>query len=168
MRSRSSGVCSRRVLRVPAGRSVWPPAAVWLARKRPAVLPAPDQGVAQQRTAPLQVGLPSLVPRSGLPGGGRGMGVTIGVDPHKASCTAAVLDQRGELVAQQRFAATRTGSRALRRWAKRWPERCWAVEGASGLGRTLAQQLVGDGELVLDVPAKLAARVRLLSTGHSR
>ena len=52
------------------------------------------------------------------------MGVTIGVDPHKASCTAAVLDQRGELVAQQRFAATRTGSRALRRWAKRWPERC--------------------------------------------
>jgi transposase len=96
------------------------------------------------------------------------MGVTIGVDPHKASCTAAVLDQRGELVAQQRFAATRTGSRALGRWAKRWPERCWAVEGASGLGRTLAQQLVGDGELVVDVPAKLAARVRLLSTGHGR
>jgi transposase len=96
------------------------------------------------------------------------MPVTIGVDPHKASCTAAVLDERGELVAQQRFAATRTGSRALRRWAKRWPERRWAVEGASGLGRTLAQQLVGDGELVVDVPAKLAARVRLLSTGHGR
>ena len=51
------------------------------------------------------------------------MGVIIGVDPHKASCTAAVLDERGELVAQQRFAATRTGSRALGRWAKRWPER---------------------------------------------
>jgi transposase len=96
------------------------------------------------------------------------MPVTIGVDPHKASCTAAVLDERGELVAQQRFAATRTGSRALRRWAKRWPERRWAVEGASGLGRTLAQQLVGDGEPVVDVPAKLAARVRLLSAGHGR
>jgi transposase len=40
------------------------------------------------------------------------MGVIIGVDPHKASCTAAVLDERGELVNQQRFAATRTGSRA--------------------------------------------------------
>ena len=95
------------------------------------------------------------------------MGVIIGVDPHKASCTAAVLDERGELVDQQRFASTRTGSRALGRWAKRWPERRWAVEGASGLGRTLAQ-LVSDGEPVLDVPAKLAARVRLLSAGHGR
>jgi transposase len=96
------------------------------------------------------------------------MPVTIGVDPHKASCTAAVLDERGELVDQQRFAATRTGSRALRRWAKRWPERRWAIEGASGLGRTLAQQLASDGEYVVDVPAKLAARVRVLSTGHGR
>ena len=96
------------------------------------------------------------------------MGVIIGVDPHKASCTAAVLDERGELVDQQRFASTRTGSRALGRWAKRWPERRWAVEGASGLGRRLAQQLVGDGEPVVDVPAKLAARVRLLSAGHGR
>jgi transposase len=96
------------------------------------------------------------------------MGVIIGVDPHKASYTAAVLDQRGELVDQQRFAATRTGWRALGRWAKRWPERRWAIEGASGLGRRLAQQLVGDGESVVDVPAKLAARVRLLSAGHGR
>ena len=37
------------------------------------------------------------------------MGVIIGVDPHKASCTAAVLDERGELVAQQRFASTADG-----------------------------------------------------------
>jgi transposase len=96
------------------------------------------------------------------------MGVIIGVDPHKASCTAAVLDERGELIDQQRFASTRTGAGALRRWAKRWPQRRWAVEGASGLGRRLAQQLVGEGEPVLDVPAKLAARVRLLSAGHGR
>jgi transposase len=32
----------------------------------------------------------------------------------------------------------------------------------------LAQQLVSDGEQVVDVPAKLAARVRVLSTGHGR
>jgi transposase len=96
------------------------------------------------------------------------MDVIIGVDPHKASCTAAVLDERGELLAQQRFAATRTGFRALGRWAKRWPERRWAIEGASGLGRRLAQQLAADGEHVVDVPAKLAARVRLLSAGHGR
>jgi transposase len=53
-------------------------------------------------------------------------------------------------------------------WAERWPQRCWAVEGAHGIGRALAQRLVSDGEQVLDVPAKLAARVRVLSVGHGR
>jgi transposase len=96
------------------------------------------------------------------------MRVTIGVDPHKHSRTAAVLNERGDLVDQQRFATTRGGYRDLHRWAKRWPERRWAVEGASGLGRTLAQQLASNGESVVDVPAKLAARVRLLSVGHGR
>jgi hypothetical protein len=42
------------------------------------------------------------------------------------------------------------------------------VEGAHGVGRALAQRLVGDGEQVLDVPAKLAARVRVLSVGPGR
>jgi transposase len=96
------------------------------------------------------------------------MPVMIGVDPHKASHTAAVLDEHGQSVDQQRFPATADGYRALRAWAERWPQRCWAVEGAYGIGRALAQQLVTDGERVVDVPAKLAARVRVLSTGHGR
>jgi transposase len=41
------------------------------------------------------------------------------------------------------------------------------VEGCHGAGRFLAQRLVADGELVLDVPAKLAARVRLLQSGDT-
>jgi transposase len=45
------------------------------------------------------------------------------------------------------------------------PERTWAVEGAGGVGHLLAQQLLSAGERVLDVPPKLAARVRLLATG---
>jgi transposase len=40
--------------------------------------------------------------------------------------------------------------------------------GRHGVGRALAQRLVGDGEQVLDVPAKLAARVWVLSVGHGR
>jgi transposase len=40
--------------------------------------------------------------------------------------------------------------------------------GRRRVGRVLAQQLVADGEQVIDVPAKLAARVRELSTGHGR
>jgi len=42
------------------------------------------------------------------------------------------------------------------------------VEGDTGLGLGLAQNLAAAGETVLDVPAKLAARARLLATGHSR
>ena len=44
----------------------------------------------------------------------------------------------------------------------------WAVEGANGAGRPLAQRLLEAGEKVVDVPAKLAARVRLFDTGHNR
>ena len=54
------------------------------------------------------------------------------------------------------------------RYAKAWPARVWAVEGANGAGRPLAQRLVAAGERVVDVPAKLAAQVRLFDTGHSR
>jgi transposase len=88
------------------------------------------------------------------------MPVTIGVDPHKASHTAAALDEHGHLLGQQRITATLEGYQALRQWAGQWEDRRWAVEGAHGIGRALAQRLVGDGEQVLDVPAKLAARVR--------
>jgi transposase len=45
--------------------------------------------------------------------------------------------------------------------------RVWAVEGATGTGALLAQQLVTAGETVLDVPPKLAARVRLLDNDQS-
>ena len=41
------------------------------------------------------------------------------------------------------------------------------MEGVAGLGHLLAQQLVAAGERVLDVPPKLAARVRLLEAGDT-
>jgi transposase len=58
--------------------------------------------------------------------------------------------------------------RCLERWAKRFPERRWAVENAGGLGRHLAVRLAVAGESVVDVPPKLSARVRVLSTGNAR
>jgi transposase len=54
------------------------------------------------------------------------------------------------------------------RLARGWPQRRWAVEGANGLGRSVAQRLVAEGESVVDVPAKLATRVRVYSEGHGR
>jgi transposase len=56
----------------------------------------------------------------------------------------------------------------MRKRVAAWPERVWAVEGSNGAGRPLAQRLVADGEHVVDVPAKLSARVRLFDTGHNR
>ncbi len=93
----------------------------------------------------------------------------IAVDPHKASNTAAVLDPVTKtLVESARFANTADGYVQLTAFAARWAQRQWAVEGCHGAGRFLAQRLVADGELVLDVPAKLAARVRVYSRGHGR
>jgi transposase len=63
----------------------------------------------------------------------------------------ACLDQAGQLLA----------------WALAWPERTWAVEGATGLGHLLAQQLVAAGERVLDIQPKLAARIRVLEAGNT-
>ena len=93
--------------------------------------------------------------------------ITIGIDPHKRSRTAAALNDHAVLRGQIRVSAA-TAVPTLRCWAARWPQRQWAVEGASGLGRLLAQQLVADGEQVVDVPAKLAARARFLATGNER
>jgi transposase len=92
----------------------------------------------------------------------------IGVDPHKASVTIEVVDQHGMLVATGRFPTARGGYQALMRYVKQWPRRTWAVEGAGGAGRPLALRLVRDGERVIDVPAKLAARVRVFDTGQGR
>ena len=42
------------------------------------------------------------------------------------------------------------------------------MENAGGLGRYLAVRLVDSGESVVDVPPKLSARVRVLSSGNAR
>ncbi len=83
----------------------------------------------------------------------------IAVDPHKASNTAVMLDPVIKtLIETARFANSDEGYVRLTGFARRWEQRRWAVEGCHGAGRSLAHRLVADGEHVLDVPAKLAAR----------
>ena len=94
--------------------------------------------------------------------------VFIGVDPHKLSATIEVVDGRETVLATGRFSTDKTGYAAMRRHVAAYPERVWAVEGSNGAGRPLAQRLLADGEHVVDVPAKLSARARLLDTGHNR
>jgi len=100
---------------------------------------------------------------------GEGMArVFIGVDPHKLSATIEVVDDRETVLATGRFSTDKAGYAAMRQTVSGWPERVWAVEGSNGAGRPLAQRLLADGELVVDVPAKLSARARLFDTGHNR
>jgi transposase len=96
------------------------------------------------------------------------MKVLIGVDPHKSSVAVAAVNEVGELLECASFPQNRAGLRALERWTKQFPERRWAVENAGGLGRHLAQRLSAAGESVVDVPPKLSARVRVLSSGNAR
>jgi hypothetical protein len=68
--------------------------------------------------------------------------VVIGTDPHKASTTIEVIDDREVVRARGRFGTDREGYRLLLAYVRQWPSRVWAVEGANGTGRPLAQRLV--------------------------
>jgi transposase len=93
--------------------------------------------------------------------------VMIGIDPHKSSHTAVAISAGEEPLGELQVHACPSQAEQLLAWAAAWPERAWAVEGAGGLGRLLAQQLVVSGERVVDVQPKLAARVRLLQAGDT-
>jgi transposase len=95
------------------------------------------------------------------------MAVMIGIDPHKGSHTAVVVTAAEEPLGKVRVRACPAQAEQLVAWAAAWPDRTWAVEGAPGLGRLLAQQLIAAGERVVDVQPKLAARVRLLHTENT-
>lgn len=94
--------------------------------------------------------------------------ITIGIDPHKSSHTAVAVDAAGHKIGQRRFVVNAGTFRQMLVWCEQWPERRFAVEGAGGLGRPLAQQLAAAGEDVVDVPSTLSARARLLATGGDR
>jgi transposase len=77
--------------------------------------------------------------------------VMIGIDPHKCSHTAVAIGAAEEPLGELRVRANAAQAGTLVGWAAPWPERTWAVEGAG----------------VLDVPPKLASRVRLLQAGDT-
>ncbi len=98
------------------------------------------------------------------------MVTTIGIDPHKATHTAVAIDEAETVLGELTVPADRYQIARLLDWAVKVDgdgDRVWAVESAGGLGYLLSQQLVADGEHVVDVPAVLASRVRVLSSGKS-
>jgi hypothetical protein len=98
----------------------------------------------------------------------QGERVVIGMDPHKRSVTIEVMAGDEAVLGGGRFATDAAGYRALLEYVRQWPDRVWAIEGCSGIGRHVALRLLGDGQEVVDVPPKLSARARVFSTGQGR
>ena len=96
------------------------------------------------------------------------MTIIIGIDPHKASHTAVAIDNTECVLDELRVRACASQTDRLRSWAAPFPDRVWAIESARGLGYLLAQQLVAAGETVVDVPAVLSTRTRLLGSGKAQ
>jgi transposase len=95
--------------------------------------------------------------------------VIVGVDPHEKSVTIEAVDGQGKKVATGRFGTSTRDYKAMLGYVRRqWPHDRWAIEGAHGVGRPLAQRLLADNERVVDVLAKLAARVRVFDTRDAR
>jgi transposase len=84
------------------------------------------------------------------------------------SATIEVINEREQTIGQGRFGTDRDGYKAMLAAGRRHKDREWAVEGCNGIGRQVAQRLVADGEIVVDVPAKLSARARVFATGQGR
>src|SRR6188508_39530 len=65
-------------------------------------------------------------------------GNVVGIDPHKRTLSAAVVDARGGLLAGEHFRVSGEGHRALVAWACSFgPVARWGVENASGWGETV-------------------------------
>lgn len=87
--------------------------------------------------------------------------VTIGIDAHKRSHTAVVVDEHGLELAKQTSGATSSDHLALIAWAAGYgSERRWAVEDCRHLSRRLERDLLSAGERILRVPPKLMAKAR--------
>ncbi len=94
--------------------------------------------------------------------------VVIGMDPHKRSVTIEVMTADETVVGGGRFGTDLAGYRSMLEVVRRWPDRVWAIEGCSGIGRHVALRLLADGQEVVDVPPKLSARTRVFATGQGR
>src|SRR3954463_14629483 len=93
----------------------------------------------------------------------------VGVDPHKRTVRTEVIDEQGKVSATGRFGTQNRDYNSMLRYVhQEWPHHRLGGRGCPRLGRPLAQRLLAHGETVIDVPAKLSARVRVFDTGNAR
>jgi transposase len=84
--------------------------------------------------------------------------IVIGVDVHKHSLTAAVVDRTGRLLAERTLAG---GEDGLVAWASAFGgERLWAVEDCRHVSGAVERELLAAGERLVRVPPRLTAPER--------
>jgi transposase len=86
----------------------------------------------------------------------------VGIDVHKRSHAAALVDERGAPIATLTIANSREGARRLRRWLSEHgaEQATIGVENAAGYGRLVCAVLAAAGHEVLNVPAWRVHRER--------
>ena len=96
-------------------------------------------------------------------------GNVVGVDPHKRTLTATVVDPRAGIVASEHFRVSGDGHRALEAWARQFgPIVRWGIEGASSWDRHTAIFLIRRGYDVRDVcPNRTGRHDRARQRGKS-
>jgi len=87
--------------------------------------------------------------------------VTIGIDVHKRTHTVVVVDEQGRKLQQKTIGTTSSEHLRLIAWAATQGDvRLWAIEDCRHLSRRLERDLLGAGERIVRVPAKLMANAR--------
>ena len=87
--------------------------------------------------------------------------VTIGIDVHKRTHTVVVVDEQGRKLQQKTIGTTSSEHLRLIAWAATHGDaRLWAIEDCRHLSRRLERDLLGAGERIVRVPAKLMANAR--------
>ena len=86
----------------------------------------------------------------------------IGIDTHKATLAACLVDDLGLALAEQTFDNDAVGHRALLAWAARTGgQTVIGIEGSASFGAALARFLVAAGQTVREVPPQLSRRERI-------
>src|ERR1700750_503825 len=86
-------------------------------------------------------------------------GNVVGVDPHKRTLTATVIDARGGILGSGHFRVSGEGHRELEAWARQFGQVArWGIEGAASWGRHTAMFLSSRGHDVRDVCANRTSR----------
>jgi transposase len=98
--------------------------------------------------------------------------ITIGIDPHKDTHTAAAVDDAsGQLLDELTVAGTNAGHERLRAWAHELAgegELRFALEDCRHVNGRLERFLLGAGEPVLRVGTRMTARARNMARTHGK